>query len=169
MSNRLSGPGRLFLRVAVFAICGLALGGAPLPGGSPTWRVAGGQAAGNLGASVASAGDVNGDGIDDIIVGEPGYDSPATTNPHEGRALVYLGSPLGPSTTPVWTAEGGYSGFGAVVASAGDVNGDGFDDVIVGEPGYGQVVNVRFELMGRAVLFLGSPSGPSPTPSWVRL
>src|SRR6185295_9549415 len=113
MSNRLSGPRRLFLRVAVFAICGLDLGGAPLPGGSPTWRVAGGQAAGNLGASVASAGDVNGDGIDDIIVGEPGYDSPTTPNPHEGRALVYLGSPLGPSTTPAWMADGAVGGFGS--------------------------------------------------------
>jgi len=130
--------------------------------------VAGGQAAGHLGASVASAGDVNGDGIDDVIVGEPGYDSPSSANLHEGRALVYLGSPLGPSTTPVWTADGAIGGFGSAVASAGDVNGDGFDDVIVGEPDslFPDAIG-RPDSLGRASLYLGSASGPAATPAWV--
>src|SRR5262245_38900166 len=116
MPNRLSGCSRVLLCAAVTAICGLALGGAPLPGAGPAWTIAGSQPGANLGSSLASAGDVNGDGFDDILVGEPGYDSPAPDNVHEGRALVYLGSPLGPSTTPIWTADGGWNGFGSAVA-----------------------------------------------------
>jgi hypothetical protein len=128
-----------------------------VPAGGPTWQVGGGQAGANLGAALGSAGDVNGDGIADIIVGAPGYNSPSSPAPHEGRALVYLGSLLGPATIPVWTADGAQSGFGSAVATAGDVNGDGFDDIIVGEPD-----------SGRAYVYLGSPSGPSAAPAWVQ-
>jgi FG-GAP repeat len=70
--------------------------------------IVGGQAGANLGAALASAGDVNGDGFADIIVGAPGYDSHASPALHEGRSLVYLGSPLGPATIPVWTADGAH-------------------------------------------------------------
>ena len=169
MSNRPSGPRHVLLFITVFAVCGLTLGGGPLPGAGPSWQVAGAQGGAKLGASLDSAGDVNGDGIDDILVGAPGYDSPATANPHEGRAFVYLGSPQGPSTTPAWTADGAYDGFGSAVASAGDVNGDGFGDIIVGEPGFGAPdANNVLRLTGRASLYLGSGAGPSPSPAWVQ-
>ena len=52
----------------------------------------GDQAAANFGLSVAGAGDVNGDGYADVIVGAYGYDNGQTD---EGRTLVYLGSALG--------------------------------------------------------------------------
>jgi hypothetical protein len=75
-------------------------------------------------ASVASAGDVNGDGFADLVVGAEGYDEDA------GHAYVYLGGPSGPSATPLPLA--GTNGFGDAVSGAGDVNGDGFADVLVG-------------------------------------
>lgn len=80
-------------------------------------------------ASVAGAGDVNGDGYDDIIVGVP-------TNEVPGHATVYLGSSSGLRTDEsavVLDANTGiYDGFGLCVSGAGDVNGDGYADVIVG-------------------------------------
>jgi len=131
----------------------------------PTWQLGGGKAGARLGAAVSSAGDVNGDGFADILVGAPGFDSPASPGAHEGRALVYLGSPLGPSTRPVWSVDGAQSGFGSAVASAGDVNGDGYDDIIVGEPAL--VTNgAHPRLIGGAFVYSGAPSGPSGTPVW---
>ena len=73
------------------------------------------------------------------------------------RALVYHGSEDGLAASPAWTAESSQvsSEFGKLVASAGDVNGDGCSDVIVGAPFYdgGQ------SDVGRAYLYLGSVSG----------
>src|SRR4029078_6945506 len=166
MSDRVAGSRRLGLAFAVTMFAGLVPGGlvlpgesalAPktadppsLPGGGPTWQAQGSQAGAAFGASLASAGDVNGDGIADVIVGEPDYDGPSTPNPHEGRAMVFLGSPSGPSLSPIWAAEGAQDGFGAAVASAGDVNGDGFDDIIVGEPGF---VGPNNLYRGRVVIY----------------
>ncbi len=74
---------------------------------------------------------MNGDGFADVIVGAPDYDN---GHEDEGRAFVYHGSAIGLSPTPAWTAEAEQvsSNFGGSVASAGDVNGDGYSDVIVG-------------------------------------
>jgi hypothetical protein len=80
----------------------------------------------NLGVSVAGAGDVNGDGYADLIVGASGSNS-------TGRAYVYYGGP-GADAIPDLTLNGAAASdnFGFSVAGAGDVNGDGFADVIVG-------------------------------------
>ncbi len=106
---------------------------------SPSWTASGAQASENLGFSVAGAGDVNNDGFADLIVGLPNFDNGQVD---EGRALLFLGSLSGPVGTS-WVAEGNQAGaqFGFAVASAGDVNGDGRGDVIVGAPLYdnGQV------------------------------
>jgi hypothetical protein len=97
-----------------------------------TWTAESDQASANFGW-VNTAGDVNGDGYADVIVGAPLYDNGQTD---EGRAYVYLGSTTGLTTTASWTAESDQAGanFGNAVGSAGDVNGDGLADVIVGAP-----------------------------------
>ncbi len=93
-----------------------------------------------LGYSVAGAGDVNGDGYDDVIIGDMSYF--VGWDPQkgliEGAALVYYGSPQGinQNTFSVIKNNQTASSFGWAVSSAGDVNGDGFDDVLVGDPNY---------------------------------
>src|SRR6185436_9110823 len=93
----------------------------------------------NLGCSVAGAGDVNGDGYDDVVVGAYRYD---TVETDDGAAFVFHGGPSGvPSGTPATAAVVLFNGIfpsavGRSVASAGDVNGDGYPDLIVGAPGY---------------------------------
>ncbi|MCF2490952.1 FG-GAP-like repeat-containing protein [Dyadobacter sp. CY347] len=89
------------------------------------------QAEAQMGYSVASAGDVNGDGYADVIVGAMFYDNGQN---NEGAAFIYQGSATGLSATPVSILEGNQAGaqFGSNVSSAGDVNGDGYSDVLVG-------------------------------------
>jgi hypothetical protein len=98
----------------------------------------GGQKAAQFGYAVSTAGDVNGDGYSDVIIGAPAYNNGPL---YEGRAFVYYGSAAGLSATARWTAEGDQAGagFGSVVAAAGDITGDGFADVIVGAPFYDHV------------------------------
>jgi len=83
-----------------------------------------------FGISVASAGDFNGDDHPDFIIG-------AQQSGYEGKAFIYYGGPsldAAPDVTLIGESTGTLTGFGASVASAGDVNDDGFDDVIVGAP-----------------------------------
>src|SRR6185436_18950919 len=108
-----------------------------------------------------TAGDVNGDGYADVIVGASLYDNGQTD---EGKAFVYLGSAAGLASTPAWSAESdqAFAHFGVSVGTAGDVNGDGYADVIVGADMYdnGQTNE------GRAYVYLGSASGLSLTAAW---
>ena len=99
-----------------------------------------------FGRSVSSAGDVNGDGYDDIIIGAPAY----STN--TGRAYIYFGG-LNMNTVADVTMTGETTGnyFGRSVSSAGDVNGDGYSDVIVGAYGYSTV-------RGRSYIYYGGAS-----------
>jgi hypothetical protein len=129
---------------------------------APAWSGEGDQSGANLGSSVATAGDVNGDGYADVLIAAPGYDNGQND---EGRAYVYLGSASGLVTTLFpWMIESDQAGarLGRSVATAGDVNGDGYADVVLGLPYYdnGQTDE------GRAFLYLGSPSVPSTTPGW---
>ena len=126
-----------------------------------SWSAFGGQYDANLGASVASAGDVNDDGFDDVIVGAPGFDNPLA---NEGAAFVYLGSASGLSATADWEVYGGQvsPGFAGSVASAGDVNGDGYDDVIVGAPFY-DINSLTNTNEGALFVYYGSATGPSAT------
>ncbi len=137
------------------------LGSAAGPSATASWTGESNQGWAAFGYSVASAGDVNGDGYADVIVGAYAFDAGQN---NEGRAFLFLGSPTGTSATPSWTAEGDQAGayFGSSVATAGDVNGDGYSDVIVGAYNHdGGETNE-----GRAYVFLGSPAGPAASPAW---
>jgi hypothetical protein len=87
----------------------------------------------DFGGSVSGAGDVDGDGYDDVIVGAYRDDDNGTRS---GSAYVYLGSSSGidSSSEIKLTASDGAEEdyFGSSVSGAGDVDGDGYDDVIVG-------------------------------------
>lgn len=141
----------------VVAHIGLPTGVHPLP----AWVVESNQALAEFGRSVAGAGDVDGDGIGDLLVGAPRFDNGQT---NEGRAFVYLGRPfVSPSPTPIWTAESDslQALFGDSVA-AGDFNGDGFSDVLIGAPDYKPGASST----GRAAVYFGGPDGPSPAVDW---
>ncbi len=127
---------------------------------APSWTTFGGQASAWLGASVGTAGDVNGDGFSDVIVGAPAYDG---GEPNEGVAFVFHGSASGPSTVADWSREADQIGanYGVAVSTAGDVNGDGFSDVIVGANLYDTVPGF-FVNNGRVFVYVGSATGLPP-------
>ncbi|MBL0055238.1 MAG: FG-GAP repeat protein [Chitinophagaceae bacterium] len=149
---------RLVLK-GVFVYHGSATGLSTSPNSIRTDSNDGGS---NYGLSVACAGDVNGDGYSDVIVGARFYTDGA--NAFEGRAFVYHGSASGISASPNSTPDDANQGsayFGTSVASAGDVNGDGYSDVVIGAPNYDDGVNGN---EGRSFLYHGSASGISVSP-----
>jgi hypothetical protein len=117
------------------------------------------QALALMGSSVAGAGDVNGDGYDDVIVGAYPYDSDPYPSSAHGAAYVFLGSASGIADGNPTTAHARLLGeepvfhFGESVASAGDVDGDGYGDVIIGAP------SRLVEETSAAFVFHGSAQG----------
>ena len=103
----------------------------------------------NFGGSVSSAGDVNGDSFSDVIVGAAFNNS---NGADAGRAYVYYGGNI-PDTIADVILNGAVTAdqFGSSVSSAGDVNGDGYSDVVVGAP-YSDGAGINF---GRAYIFFG--------------
>ena len=141
----LTGP---CLRAALSVLAAVVLLAAACGGGSggpatfdlahqrPAFTILGAQTKDGLG-SVAS-GDVNGDGQADLIVSAPGADGPDDSRPDAGEAYVILGPRDGktldlsrdkPDVTIFGATDGDFMGF---AVGAGDVNGDGFADILLG-------------------------------------
>ena len=111
---------------------------------------------GYFGQSVAT-GNFDGDDYDDLVIGLTNYDQ---TNSDEGAAYVYYGSDTGLDGSYDWMARGGltFAHFGMAVASAGDIDNDGFDDLIVGARRYDSC-NGALPIVNHAYVFLGSVTG----------
>lgn len=120
---------------------------------------------GSLGASISSAGDVNGDGIDDFIIGAP--DSRPNDLFQEGAAYVVFGSRDGFAASLSVDDLNGENGFaiigseeqaklGTAVVGGADVNGDGIDDLVISAPARLSTLN---PVEGSTFVVYGSSSG----------
>lgn len=129
---------------------------------APSMRVDGDKPFGALGFSLA-VDDFNGDGCHDVAAAmrrdEPVPGAPYTFS---SRYYLYEGSPAGLSSSASWSV-GGDVGVGTPsVSAAGDVNADGFADLLlVTRP------QESLGVFGRATLFLGGPAGLSTEPDWI--
>ncbi|MEQ8318574.1 MAG: integrin alpha [Phycisphaerales bacterium] len=157
---------------SIVAVCGLAITasellaqgplGEPFPpileladlDGQIGFRIDSVLASDRLGWSVGALGDINGDGVDDVIVGAP-FANPDGMNPAGGAAFVFFGSATGFPAIVDAALLDGTNGFvaqgsrepgptgrgeraGTAVAGAGDLNGDGVADAIIGAPRAGE-------------------------------
>jgi hypothetical protein len=93
-------------------------------------RIGGSEANGLFGASLAAAGDVDGDGRIDLIIGAPGR----SVNNQAGVGTVSVWSTAGKREIVRLAGADAGSGFGSIVAGGGDVDGDGRPDFLVGAP-----------------------------------
>src|SRR5262249_49923597 len=131
------------------------------------FRIDGAAVGDQAGYSVASAGDFNGDGFGDLIIGAPGADPDGNTD--AGSAYVIFGKASGfddIDLSNLSPADGfridGPSGcaaklgcdlpaeLGTSVAGAGDINGDGYSDIVVGAPGFSLAEGVAYVIYGEA-------------------
>ena len=113
-----------------------------------------GEASGLSGSSVSTAGDMNGDGYTDVIIGAKGY------NGNVGRSyVIFGGSKVGSQGLLPLASLNGTNGFkldgeassglsGSSVSTAGDINGDGYTDVIIGANGYNNNVGRSYVIFG---------------------
>ncbi|HXC55385.1 MAG TPA: hypothetical protein VNU97_08830 [Rhizomicrobium sp.] len=126
--------------------------------GTNGFKLFGAAAGDESGFSVSAAGDVNGDGIPDLLIGSPGADANQTNS---GAGYVVFGQPDGQNFNTDLSTLIASDGFklsgvnisynaGQSVAAAGDVNGDGLSDFIIGAPGVGSAGGESFVVFGNA-------------------
>ncbi|WP_375505927.1 integrin alpha, partial [uncultured Nostoc sp.] len=115
------------------------------------------------GNSISSAGDINGDGIDDLIIGADGADPNGSSS---GQSYVVFGSKESFDAQFYLSTLNGTSGFainginpddrsGNSISSAGDINGDGIDDLIIGADG----ADPNGSSSGQSYVVFGSKEG----------
>jgi len=121
------------------------------PSATPDVTIKGDTSSGFLGVDMASAEDINDDGLGDLVIGVPNTNNGSLNS--AGQIQIHFGNDNGPSSSPDkilrgWVADGdsGYS-----VGPGGDINADGYDDISTGDP-TGQVTYTYF----------GGPSAPAP-------
>ena len=146
---------------AVFYYLGSETG---LPALGFSGRILGGLEGAGFGYAVSVGGDVNDDGFDDLLVGSPTF---AQVGLDEGLASLYLGSEDGLLDVPDWTTTGGLPSIrlGHSVDIAGDLNGDGVADMLIGVPWFDDLAAEQ----GQAQVYFGSDSGFASTPDWTFL
>jgi hypothetical protein len=109
---------------------------------------------------IACAGDVNGDGYDDVVAGDP-YGGIPSSGRTSGRVLIFHGGSGGLSTTAATIIDGnddadfGGERYGYGVAGVGDINGDGYDDI----------ATVSGQCDGKLIFFKGGASGIVKSPA----
>src|SRR5262245_58802383 len=143
---------------------------AAVAAGTGGFIIHGQDASDDSGKSVSSAGDINGDGFDDLLIGAFHADGPANTRHYAGDSYVIFGH-AGAFAAEIDLAAvaAGNGGFvihgedasdqsGHSVSSAGDINGDGFDDLVIGAYGADGPANTR-NLAGDSYVVFGKASG----------
>ncbi len=113
----------------------------------------------SAGYSLSGAGDVNGDGYDDFLIGAPGNNQ---AGDRAGKTYLFFGrDALWGAERPIDEADAAFVGeapgdrSGTAVAGVGDVNGDGYDDFLIGAPNHSNGLDEA----GKVYLFFGQPSG----------